>query len=332
MNLCRIAVITGLLLSSFSMTGWAESSTAAKVGDWQVTVEDVDAALGQKLYELDKKRYQLRVMEVQNRLNQYLLESEAKAKSTDISELIKGAINERVQKVSDEDAKSFMATNAGRIPEGVTEAQVKGFLLEQERKRVLGGYIRTLQEKYGAEILLEEPLAPRVEIRGSQELSKGPSDAKITIVEFSDFECPFCSKVQGTLGEVLKAYPEDVRLVYRHFPLSFHRNALTASEATMCAQDQGKFWPMHDEIFSDQKNIAVDDLKKHAETIGLEMTEFNNCLDQRTHKEYVTADVNEASRIGVSATPTFYVNGVKLEGGYDMSNFSKAIDRELKKM
>ncbi|MEJ1382511.1 MAG: thioredoxin domain-containing protein [Candidatus Sedimenticola sp. (ex Thyasira tokunagai)] len=314
------------------MTGWAESSTAAKVGDWQVTVEDVDAALGQKLYELDKKRYQLRVMEVQNRLNQYLLESEAKAKSTDISELIKGAINERVQKVSDEDAKSFMATNAGRIPEGVTEAQVKGFLLEQERKRVLGGYIRTLQEKYGAEILLEEPLAPRVEIRGSQELSKGPSDAKITIVEFSDFECPFCSKVQGTLDEVLKAYPEDVRLVYRHFPLSFHRNALTASEATMCAQDQGKFWPMHDEIFSDQKNIAVDDLKKHAETIGLEMTEFNNCLDQRTHKEYVTADVNEASRIGVSATPTFYVNGVKLEGGYDMSNFSKAIDRELKKM
>ncbi len=154
---------------------------------------------------------------------------------------------------------------------------MKGFLLEQERKRVLGGYIRTLQEKYGAEILLEEPLAPRVEIRGSQELSKGPSDAKITIVEFSDFECPFCSKVQGTLGEVLKAYPEDVRLVYRHFPLSFHRNALTASEATMCAQDQGKFWPMHDEIFSDQKNIAVDDLKKHAETIGLEMTEFNNC-------------------------------------------------------
>ncbi|MES9881642.1 MAG: thioredoxin domain-containing protein [Sedimenticola sp.] len=323
--------MAGLLSASISMTGWA-GTPAAKVGDWQVTVEDVDASLGQKLYELDKNRYKLRVLEAQNLLNRHILESEAKAGSTDIPGLIKGIIEERVQNFSDEDVKSFINMNAARIPEGTTEAQVKGFLLDQEKKRVLSGYIRTLQKKYGAKILLIAPESPRVEIQGSQELSKGPADAKVTLVEFSDFECPYCAKVQGTLGEVLKAYPDDVRLVFRHFPLSFHRNALVASEATMCAQDQGKFWPMHDAIFQDQKSMAVDDLKKYAETFGLEMDAFNKCLDEHTHKSYVAADIDEGGRIGVSATPTFYINGVKLEGGYDVSNFRRAIDRELKSM
>ncbi|MES9904749.1 MAG: thioredoxin domain-containing protein [Sedimenticola sp.] len=333
MNLCRFAVMAvGVLSASISMVGFADTPPAVKVGDWQVTVEDLDAALGQKLYDLDKKRYELRIGEARNRLNQHLLELESKAKNRGISGLIKEALESGVPKVTDEDVKSFIAKNPGRIPEGVTDEQVKGFLVDQERKKLLTGYISSLQKKYSAEIVLEEPKAPRVVIRGSQSLSKGSEDARVTIVEFSDFECPYCSRVQGTLGEVLKAYPKDVRIVFRHFPLSFHRNAYKASEAAMCAEDQGKFWPMHDNIFDNQNSMTIADLRGYAEIIGLEMEPFNDCLDQGTHNNYVAADIGEANRIGVTATPTFYINGIKLEGGYDISNFRKLIDRELEKM
>lgn len=330
MRFRRIAVIAaGVLVASASMLSLAASPAAIKAGEWQVTIEELDSSLGQKLYELDKKRYDLRLGQAQSRLNQYLLESESKAAGVDLSTLVKTALENNREEVTDADVKAFMAVNVGRIPEGVTEEQVRGYMEDQQRKLALAEYVASLQEKYGAEVLLEEPVAPRVEIKGSGKLSKGAADARVTIVEFSDFECPYCAKVQGTLDAVLKAYPDDVRLVYRHFPLSFHKNARAASEATLCAEDQGKFWPMHDEIFEDQKNMSVDDLKRHAKTIKLDVEKFTACLEARTHNDYVEADIEEANRIGITATPTFYINGRKLEGGYDVASFRKMIEKEL---
>ena len=132
--------------------------------------------------------------------------------------------------------------------------------------------------------------------------SKGPENAPVTIVEFSDFQCPFCSKAKVTVDEVMKGYGDKVRLVFRHFPLSFHQDAPKAAEAAACANDQKKFWEYHDKLFANQGALEVDDLKKHAADLGLDTARFNECLDSGK-KEELSRRTWRPARRSASAAP-----------------------------
>jgi len=160
----------------------------------------------------------------------------------------------------------------------------------------------------------------------------GDQNAPVTIIEFSDFECPFCGRFfSNTLPQLTREYIDTgkVKLVYRDFPLSFHPNAQKAAEAGECADDQGKFWEMHDKIFENQKAMSVVDLKSYAASLGLDTSEFNSCLDSGKHAKEIQKDISDGSKYGASGTPTFFINGIKLVGAQPFSAFQQIIESEL---
>jgi protein-disulfide isomerase len=161
--------------------------------------------------------------------------------------------------------------------------------------------------------------------------SKGPATAKVNIVEFSDFQCPFCSRVVPTIEQIEKAYPNDVRIFFRHNPLPFHPNAPLAAEAAVAAQAQGKFWEMHDKMFANQQNILRPDLEKYAGQIGLDVGKFKEALDKGTGKAQVQADLAVGQKIGVQGTPNFYIDGINLAGAQPFDEFKKVIDKEIER-
>jgi protein-disulfide isomerase len=150
---------------------------------------------------------------------------------------------------------------------------------------------------------------------------------------FSDFQCPFCSRVEPTVKQFMDKYQGKVRLTWRNYPLPFHQNAMPAAEAAMAAADQGKFWEMHDKLFANQQALDRASFEKYAQEIGLDVGKFKNALDSGKEKEKIQADVAYANGLpgGGMGTPTFFINGHKIAGAYPLDEFSKIIDGELAK-
>ncbi len=158
---------------------------------------------------------------------------------------------------------------------------------------------------------------------------RGPENAKVTIVAFSDFQCPFCSRVVPTIEKIQKDYPTQVRLYFRHNPLPFHSDAPLAAEAALAAQDQGKFWEMHDKLFTNQQNIKRQDLEKYAGELGLDMGKFKTALDTSAHKSRIDADMALGRQIGVQGTPNFFLNGRPITGAVPYEQFKTVVDDEI---
>jgi protein-disulfide isomerase len=161
--------------------------------------------------------------------------------------------------------------------------------------------------------------------------TKGPDNAPVTIVEFSDFQCPFCAKVVPTLKQIEERYKDRVRIVWKHLPLSVHKNARDAALAAEVARKQGKFWEFHDRLFANQEKLGLEDLKAHAKDLELDMTRFEADLQKAEDKKRIDADVAEAATLGISGTPGFFVNGRFVYGAQPYETFAKIIDEEIEK-
>ena len=166
-----------------------------------------------------------------------------------------------------------------------------------------------------------------VEIAGSPTV--GPEDAKVTIVEFSDFQCPFCARVNPTLTQIQDEYGDQVRIVFKHLPLAFHDKAPAAHAASEAAHRQGKFWEMHDKIFANQREISEENYVIWAGEIGLDVEQFKKDSASAQVKGKVSSDLTEASKLGVSGTPGFFINGRFTAGAKPFSSFKVMIDEEL---
>lgn len=179
--------------------------------------------------------------------------------------------------------------------------------------------------------LPEEEPAPtaRAEVSADDDPVKGPNSAKVTIIEFSDFQCPFCGRAQATLNQIQDTYGDDVKFVFRDFPLGFHENAQKSAEAAECAHEQGKFWEYHDLLFENQEALAVTDLKGYAAELDLDTKQFNECLDSGKYEEEVKSDMDDGIAAGVKGTPAFFINGRSIVGAQPFANFKKVIDEEL---
>ncbi len=160
--------------------------------------------------------------------------------------------------------------------------------------------------------------------------AKGPKDAKVTIVEFSDFQCPFCSRSTGLINDLLKAYPDDLQVVYKNFPLSFHKQAMPAAKAAIAAGKQGKFWEMHDMIFENYRTLADDKYPEYAEAIGIDVVQFKADMEDKSTQDLISAEMRQASKAGVRGTPTFFINGKKPQGR-SLEIYKSIIDAEIKK-
>ncbi len=177
-----------------------------------------------------------------------------------------------------------------------------------------------------------QPSAPTgpIQVDLSGAYSQGSANAKITLVEYSDFQCPFCSRALPTVKALQQKYGNDLRFVYKHFPLSFHPNAQPAAEASECAGEQGKFFEFHDLLFANQESLSTANYKKWAGDLKLDQAKFDSCVDSSKYKQKVQDDFNEGQRDGVSGTPSFYVNGQQIVGAQPAQAFESIIDQILK--
>ena len=173
--------------------------------------------------------------------------------------------------------------------------------------------------------LLEDPV--KIPIDGAP--SKGPENARITFVEFSDFECPYCSRAIHELDAIMKAYPKDVRLVFKQYPLEMHPHAPLAAQAALAANAQGKFWEMHDKMFANFRKLSRANILLWAKEIGLDMSRFEAELDSGKYKSAVAKDVAEGDRLGISGTPTIFVNGRRYNGHLGLDSMKPILDKQL---
>lgn len=171
------------------------------------------------------------------------------------------------------------------------------------------------------------PRLPRDQVETTDDPSLGPADALVTIVEFGDFECPFCREAFPTLKDLLREYSGRIRFIYRDFPnTSLHPNAMNAALAAACADAQGKFWAYHDLIYLNQEQLSVRDLERYAEQAGAEPLEFARCLSERRSEKEIEGDVTAGLAAGVGGTPTWFVNGYRIQGVLPFDVFKKIVE------
>jgi len=191
-----------------------------------------------------------------------------------------------------------------------------------------------VQQQAAAPAQAPQPAARIENVSADNDPYFGPEDAPVQIVEFSDFQCPYCARFyQQTLTDLKAQYGDKVRFVYRDFPLSsIHPDAEKAAEAAECANEQGKFWDLHDAMFGNQTvtGVGLDAVTNMAGDIGLDMDKFNECVSSGKYADEVAKDLQDGSSYGVSGTPTFFINGVRLVGAQPLAAFTAVIDEELK--
>jgi len=174
--------------------------------------------------------------------------------------------------------------------------------------------------------LLESPV--KIPLEGAP--SEGPANARITLVEFSDFECPYCSQAAAEVKNALAAYPKDIRLFYKQFPLETHPHAELAARASLAALNQGKFWPMHDKLFANSRKLTRENILAWAQELGMDTTRFTADLTSQKSKGVIDSDLKDGLDAGVTGTPSFYINGKHYNGPFNMAALKPILDEELK--
>ncbi len=202
-----------------------------------------------------------------------------------------------------------------------------GDSLEGYFKKKREGQQKAAQEQAAKQ--LEEQFKNPVKVAIGNAPIKGPKDAKVTIIEFSDFQCPFCKRGMDSMDAVHKEYPKDVKIAFKHLPLPFHPEAKPAARASIAAQRQGKFWEMHDKLFENQKSLGEELYMSLAKEIGLDMAKFKKDFADPAVAKQVDDDAALATKLGVRGTPGFFVNGVQVKGAQPLPKFKELIDRWL---
>ncbi len=220
--------------------------------------------------------------------------------------------------VSDADVQKFYDENKERIPQGIDAAreQIRGFLTMQQQRDGMKNALDKIKDEANVKLTLPEPSLPKVSFELAGRPSKGPETAKVTLVEFSDFQCPYCARASQPVEEILAAYPDQVRVVFLHFPLeSIHPQALAAAVAAECAHQQGKFWEMHDKLFENQRTLTAENFTTWASELGLDADKFASCSSDSSTEARVRSDMTMGEKAGVGGTPSFYINGTPHSGG-----------------
>lgn len=312
-----------------------QPGVAARVGDDVITLEELEQAVRPQLAKLEEQRYEILDQRLDQVIGDRLLAQEAKRRSVTVEQLLKSEVFAKAPEVPDADVTAFINQNRARLPK-VDEQELRLKVWDHLRSQKLNEqrqtYIRDLRNQAKVTVLLEEPAGARFEVSGDRGFSRGEKNAPVTIVEFSDFQCPFCKTATATIKQVLDKYPGQVRLVFRDFPLvSLHPQAPKAHEAARCAAEQGKFWEYHDVLFERSPRMAPQDLKQYAQELKLDTAAFNQCLDSGKYVAEIDKDTKEGAGLGLTGTPSFFINGRQIVGAQPLAAFQKIIDGELRK-
>ena len=330
--LLNLSLCMALPLASFGQIAPHAKAVdpVAIVAGQPISEQDLIDSLGPQWMQLRTQEYEVKSKALESLIRLKAVQAEAKKRGLSAEKLIEQEVD---SKVVDATASEVEAYFWGQNREGARFEDVK----EQYRTALKQLRIQKARQAYADSLRANTEVAillrpPSVEVAYDPARVKGDTNASVTIVEFSDFQCPFCKKAQDTLKNVLTKYQGRVKLAFRDFPLrEIHPQADLAAVGARCAGEQGKFWEFHDALFADQSKLKEDDLAVHAQALALALDEklFQSCLVSGKFKSKIEADVQEASKLGVAGTPAFFVNGVFLSGAQPEAEFEKVIDRQL---
>jgi protein-disulfide isomerase len=341
----------GLALAAVIASGCAEESASAQatagpaanpdqvvaeVGGRPITLKDVDAKWeafdAAERARVVQAMYQSRRNMLEQLVGDMLIEDAAKAAGQQANAFLEQDTAKRLPAITEADVAQFYEQNKDRA-QGRTLDQLRGeikpFLEERRRLQARAMLVDELKAKSGSKIKVMLD-APRYTVpTTAADPVRGNPSAPVTIIEFSDYQCPFCARVNPTLAKVRETYGDRVKIIFKDYPLPNHPQAPKAAEAARCAGEQQKYWEMHDAMFANQRALEVPMLKQTARAIGLEGGAFDQCLDSGKYTKTVQSGSELGNRMGVNSTPTLYVNGRPLIGAMPFENFKQIIDEEL---
>ena len=313
-----------LRLTSFAQ---APNTVLATVDGKQITLQQVDESVAATILPLQQQLYAIRKVALDNLITARLLESEARARGVPLDEL-RRRLTEGEIKVTRAQVEAAYAQNASFFaamsPDEARE-RLRLDLENQARMKHYRAAIEALRRKWTVTVNL---VAPSLELDDGGSPARGATKPVVTIVEFSDFECPFCRQVQDTLKRIVDRYGSQVRLVFKHLPSEGHRNALPAARAAYCAGEQDRFWQFHEALFASE-NLSESVFGEIADRLGLGREKFQSCLGAERSRAAIVRDIETARRYHVDSTPSFLINGRLVKGALGFVEFENLINREL---
>ncbi len=322
--------------ASSSQAAADRKAPVARIGGEVITAGELEDLMKKDLRRLEseyqERAYEMKKGALEQTIVRRLVEAKAKEAGVPPEELVKREVMDKIPEPPDAEVKAMYerakASGQQLPPIAQIHDQISNYVRRQKAQDALRAYYDKLKAEAKVENLLPPYRPARVEVAATGP-AKGPERAPVTIVEFTDFQCPFCSRAESTVSQVMVEYKDKVRVVFRDFPLPFHAQAQKASEAAHCASDQGKFWEMHGKLFANQSSLEVPALKGYAHDLGLDQGKFDKCLDSGEKAKLVEANRKAGEEAGVSGTPAFFVNGVLISGAQPFESFKSLIDGEL---
>jgi protein-disulfide isomerase len=305
---------------------------AAKVGELEVTNAELQDGIESELFEAESKVFEIKFNRLKSMLLQKFMDKDPRKKGISNDEFLQKYIAKEVM-ISEKEIDAFIKDQnipAEHINPQVRE-KIKNYLEMERKKEAVEKWIAEQTKKSPVEVYISKPRRPTFPVEVGNAPFAGAKDAKVTIVEYSDFQCPFCAKGADILKEIKKKYGNKVKVAFKNYPLPFHNHAEKAAIAGLCANEQGMdyFWKMHDAMFANQEALDPEGLKKTAKTIGLKMDAFDKCVAENKYLAQVKADGEEGNKVKVKSTPTFFINGQLINGAQPMDVFAEIIDEEL---
>jgi protein-disulfide isomerase len=291
----------------------------------------VEDSLRPLVFGVQEQVYKLRAQEVELRVNDLLLGQEARRRGVTPKALLEAEVNSKVPAITDADAQKFYDENRARIDGDFAQRkeQVVEYLREAAERKALTDFAARLRAGAQVRTFLSAPVAPVYKIATDDQPSKGNPAAAVTLVEFTDYQCPSCAVAQPNLERIMAEYGDRVRLVVRDYPLSQHADSHRAAEAAEAAREQGKYWEYVTLLYQNQTALQADKLKEYAARVGLDRAKFDAALDSGRFADSVRRDLRDGERAGVNGTPSVFVNGVRVERA-TYEQLKAAIDAALK--
>lgn len=320
-----------LLVIFFSMSfvkAQSNSEIEALVNGRTITQRDIDDSVTGQLFPLQQQIYVLRKTALENLIVKAVLEEEAKKRGVSIEELRKSLTAGKVEVSQSEVEKAYLenATAFAQMSPDEAKERIRLDMESQARMRLYREALKKLREQAKVEIKFGESGISAINV-SPEGPAIGATQASVIITEFSDFQCPYCRESFKINKQILQAYGDNVKLIFKHLPL--HSRSFPAARASFCANEQKRFWEYHDALFATE-DMSDEGLSKTAEKLDLNMPKFNACLTSETSRQAVLKDLQEAKRLGIDGTPTFIVNGKMFRGAIGLEDFKQIIENELK--
>jgi protein-disulfide isomerase len=331
-RLLWVFLVGMIFLPTWGCRSNSNPEAIAEIDGTVITRAELERSAGKALFGAREQLYKLERQKLDEYIGATLLTREAQKRKVSVTMLLEQEVNGKVQPITEDEIQRFYDGNKARLPVNLDKVhdQIRDYLHEQKIEKQKIEFFKSLRTKAKVTTYLTPPPVYRVEVPIAGAPMRGAEKAMVTIVKFEDFQCPFCKTVQPTFKDLLKKYDGKVRVVHKDLPLeAIHPLARQAAEAGRCAGEQGKFWEYHDKLYGNSPKLSAEDLKGAAKEVGLNVTTFEQCFASGKYRGAVQKDINDGAQLGLTGTPTFFINGREMSGAQPLDAFTAIIDEEL---